>query len=814
MLNRIFCLVACSGLVLFSGCKPVNSSTKIMKTPDAYTRNYCCGEVSVPKSAEKGTPWIVYSDRNNNSTYHIPGGKVKLKEVSYFEPLAVIDEEGDYVEVVKYEKGVFDGRRVKDPNKAEYLGWMPKSNLVLSSNAMTDVATGFVMKMITMVNDTAPLIHTENFFTDGEVVIYSEPELLNPIGTIPFQKPIFLSKRSVDKDKCLVIGEERITPLNATQVKSGWISSSMIRPLGEMLYGDFSKIPIKDFKFTGSYSKNLKSISKNAEQRYLAANKIPNFVGVDPIYKIEENGDNTSTIKTTTPVSIINDDLNLVYSLAGSTITKRFYEDLSDNLRHINIMVAFSGQKEVADKFNQYVNFLQQLNGIIKKHSSDIHFSLGYFVGFDATKNENSKCEPIENIELALSNMEKYATDYNRRVMFTDDAWSALRQSVDMLGDHIEEQNIVIVIGENGNQKERVDDALIDKLVNYNCRIIGCQLFSNNGNTFNNFVLQVEDMISRSAEQLSKEKKNHLVHSEQLRSNNKYKEFSDNVYGLDYPKNSMHQGWVIFPKKKESLSPDLLLSVTDSTIGMIEHETKDIFDHISESFKHSSVWRTSINPEWLKLCGYSPSVQGLSALFQPLFPKKPVNNYPTELTIDSKKLKKGKYTLFVTDLELDRIRQYLNDLLEVRVDSKSLLSSDKKEKARSCPDMITRKVNETPVDQREYLSTSKARKSMFKAYIRWAQDEKVYPTKKSLLKKKTLSENQREAFSMFSFDPFMSTIMLSDIKNKSKVSDQQLDLFQEYLLSKQKELEKAVNNGNKFEFNGQTFYSIDSSLMP
>lgn len=56
--------------------------------------------------------------------------------------------------------------------------------------------------------------------------------------------------------------------------------------------------------------------------------------------------------------------------------------------------------------------------------------------------------------------------------------------------------------------------------------------------------------------------------------------------------------------------------------------------------------------------------------------------------------------------------------------------------------------------------------------------------------------------------------MLSDIKNKSKVSDQQLDLFQEYLLSKQKELEKAVNNGNKFEFNGQTFYSIDSSLMP
>ena len=258
-------LIACGGLVLCTACKPVNSSTKIMKTPDEYTRNYCCGEVSVPKSAERNTPWIVYSDRNMNPTFHIPGGKVKLKEVSYFDPLAVIDEEGDYVEVVKYEKGVFEGRRVKDPNKAEYLGWMPKSNLVMSSNAMTDVATGLVMKMISMVNDTTPLTHTEKFFTDGEVTLYSEPELLNPIGTIPFQKPVFLSKRSVDKDKCLVIGVENLTPLTASEVTSGWISSSMLRPLGEMLYGDFSEVPIKKFTFTSPYSGTMFYIPKASE---------------------------------------------------------------------------------------------------------------------------------------------------------------------------------------------------------------------------------------------------------------------------------------------------------------------------------------------------------------------------------------------------------------------------------------------------------------------------------------------------------------------------------------------------------------------
>lgn len=816
LFKRVFPFIACGFLVLSTACKPVRSSTKIMKTPDEYTRNYCCGEVSVPKSAERKTPWIVYSDRDLNPTYHIPGGKVKLKEVSYFEPLAVIDEEGDYVEVVKYEKGVFEGRRVKDPNKAEYLGWMPKSNLVLSSNAVTDVATGLVMKMITMVNDTAPLTNTEKFFTKGEVTLYKEPELLNPIGTIPFQKPIFLAKRSEDKDKCLVIGTENLTPLTASTVTSGWVSSSMLRPLGEMLYGDFSEMPIKQFAFMSPYTGTSFSIPKKSEIKYLRSNKIPNFVGVDPIYGINEVSEKSDDVvlKTATPIPVINDDCNLVYSLAGTPITKPFYEDLQENLKKINIMVVFSGQREVVAKFNQYVNFLQQLDWIIKKHSSDFHFRLGYYVGFDSENKSTSRCMPMENVGQVLSNLEKYAEVLSRKVDYSNDAWSALRGAVNMLSQHSDEQNIVIVIGENGNQREQIDNALVNSLVKNNCRIIGCQLFSNSGNTFNNFVLQVEDMISRSAEQLSKKKKKQLVSSEQLCSSNRYKEFSENVYGLDYPKNSMHQGWVIFPRKQEALSPDLLLSVTDSTISMIEHETKSVFDHIKKSFEHSSVWRTSINLDWLKLGGYPTSFQDLSAHFKPLFPMNPVTNYPTDLKVSSKDLKKGKYMLFVTDSELNRIRQFMRDLLEVRVDTKNVQSAKKKDKLRSCPDMISKRRVDVQAGQRRYKRTSKARKSMYKTYLRWAKYEKVYPKKKSKLKKMTLSKNQQEAISMLSFDPVLSTLRLSKLKSRKALPDAKLDMMQEYLFAKQKALEDAINNSNKYEFNGQTYYTIDSSLLP
>lgn len=807
-------VLGASFLMALSACTPVNSSTRIKNTPDAYSRNYCCGEVAVPRSIEKSSPWIVYSDRDQNPTFYNPGGKVKLKEVGYFDPLAVIKEKGDYVEVVKYDPGVFEGKKVKDPQKAEYLGWMPKSNLILSSKAMTDVATGFVIKMITMFKDTFPLTRTEEFFTEGAVTLYSEPELLNPIGTVSFQKPVYLAKRNVSKDKALIIGKEDITPESAPNITSGWISSSMLLPLGEMLYADFSELPIQSFNFTNMGDGSTVSVPKSSVPNYVRPYKLPDFIGVNPVYKINELGDNVVSIKTTTPVSIINNDNNLVYSLAGSPITKRTYDDLLKNLKHINIMIVFSSQKEVNAKFKQYVSFLQQLKDVVKSKNKDFHFRVGYYVGFDAENSKQSKCKLKDNIENVLSSLEKYADSNSRKVKYDRDAWSALRGAMKLIAPYKDEQNIILLIGENGNQKEQIDDVLVNGLVKMNCRIVGCQLFSNTGNSFNNFVLQVEDMISRSANKLSNEKKKILVNSHQLRAENRYKEYSENVYGLDYPKNSMQQGWVIFPNKKENLSPDLLISVTDSTINMIEYESKDILSHIQESFKGTGVGRTSINSLWLTLTGSPATYNVPSALFQPLSSMNPVTNVPTYIKTEVTELKKAKYMMFVSENELNRIRQFINELLAVRVDYKLPTASMKKSKDRTCPDMLRLQNNSTMDNTHEYQNTSKVRKSMMKTYIRWAQDEKVYPKKKSQLKKMSLSHNQQEIFSMISFEPLLYSTKLEALKQKGKLSDAQLDKLQDYLLSKLKCLEEAINAENKYEFNGQIYYMIDAVNLP
>lgn len=816
MKNSNTLLVLCVWLLAVVGmnsCAPVTSHTVIKNTPDAYTRNYCCGEVNVPNSVEKYNPWIVYSDRANNATFFNPGGKVKLKDANYMEAFAVIGEKGNYVELVKYDPAVFEGPRVKDPAKAEYYGWASKDNMVLSSRAMTDVATGFVMKMITMFRDTFPLSRTEDYFMNDSLVLFSEPELINPIGMVPFQKPIYLSKRSADKSKCLVIGKENVSPENSTELVSGWISSSLVIPMGEMLYADFSNAPIQDLAFI-KYSKETTSVPKTSFSRYLHGIDLPDFVGMDPVYSISEGRDNMATIKTTVPVSLMNDENNKVFSLAGTPISRPYYEELSRNLKHINILVVFSGQSQVHEKFEQYVNYLQKLDGVIKNNSKDFVFRLGYHVGFDARNAKLSKCKPKENVTGVLAALETYADDRsNRKAAFDQDAWRSLRNALKMLAPYKDEENIILLIGENGNQKESIDEALLNELSRLNCRVVASQIFSNKGNTFNNFVLQVEDMISRSAEKISQDKKKMLVHSSQLKSKNDYKMFSDNVYGLNYPKKSMHQGYIIFPKMKENLSPDLLIAYTDTMIRSVQQESYDILSRIQTSFKDAGVGHTSINPTWLRLGEMPANFQVSPNLFQPLIAMNPHTNFPVYVKMESSKLKKGKYVFFLSESELARMKSYLNDLLKVRVDYKYNANVDKKSKDRNCPDMMRAPRSlSSQNESHQYLSTKKARRNMTKSYVKWAREEKVYPLKRRVLKDMSLSKVQQQIITMPSFEPLLFSTKLKSIK--SGMSDAQLDQLQDYIAEKQKALEEAVVADSKYEFNGQVYYRVDADKLP
>lgn len=76
-----------------------------------------------------------------------------------------------------------------------------------------------------------------------------------------------------------------------------------------------------------------------------------------------------------------------------------------------------------------------------------------------------------------------------------------------MLTKYKNENNIIVSIGESGNNNEKVDQSLIQSITNVQARVLGYQVYADTGNTFNNFVLQVQDIILRSAKEIATKKK-------------------------------------------------------------------------------------------------------------------------------------------------------------------------------------------------------------------------------------------------------------------------------------------------------------------
>jgi hypothetical protein len=91
VIKKEICLcMALLSVFLLSSCGSVNTFTRLKRTPREYSLNYCYSDLRAPKSKLNKETWIVFSDRDNNDTYQNPGGKVRLKQMSFMEPFFVI----------------------------------------------------------------------------------------------------------------------------------------------------------------------------------------------------------------------------------------------------------------------------------------------------------------------------------------------------------------------------------------------------------------------------------------------------------------------------------------------------------------------------------------------------------------------------------------------------------------------------------------------------------------------------------------------------------------------------------------------------
>nr|WP_310506590.1 type VI secretion system protein TssR domain-containing protein [Bacteroides thetaiotaomicron] len=114
--------------------------------------------------------------------------------------------------------------------------------------------------------------------------------------------------------------------------------------------------------------------------------------------------------------------------------------------------------------------------------------------------------------------------------------------------------------------------------------MIGFQLYGGEPDNFNNFVLQIGNMIDCSAPRISRKKRELIVYPEQIRNENEYAEVNHNTYCLDFPNRSMTQGWLVFPQKNESLELEGLTTAVDSMLIQVKFDNTLLSNSLARAF--------------------------------------------------------------------------------------------------------------------------------------------------------------------------------------------------------------------------------------
>ena len=786
------------------GCSPITPLTRAKKTPKIYTQNFCCDQ-KVKKSLEKRSPWIVYSDRDENPTYYNAGGKVVLKKASYMESFLVIGKKGNYLRLVKYAPDIIENNSLKNRKQIVYYGWIHRDNLLLSSHAITDITSGRSYKMMATMKNEKALTDSELLFSKDSLILYKEPELLNPIKKVALHSLFYLYKKNDDRRKSLVFVKTKINPENAKEAISGWTSSSLISPYGNQFYSQLSQIPLQKLTITNDSKRFISQEPSSAFQSE------GDFIALNPITSFRQEGEIVA-VDTYAPVNVIDNNENYVYGLSGNPITYKQFKKLKDNLKHINIVFAFENQPSVKNNFEQLVISINQFKNQLP-HKGNVFYRIGAVIGFGMNNNALLEIPLSKDLDATLKELDKLADIKNQISSSKEGSWKASLKASQMLTKYKDENNIIVSIGESGNNNEKVEDPLIQSITNVQARVLGYQVYADTGNTFNNFVLQIQDIILRTAKEIATKKKDFLVNSNQLRAENLFVEKGDNQYSLDFPGQSMWQGWVIFPKKKEFMSQDLLVSSLTSLVQEVQSDSKNITDELQKSFAASGMPRSKISAQWASLQNLPNEYTANAKFAKTLAGAEPHTLFPALVEIKETDWEKGNRFLLLSEDEIEVVRNFLADITQKQVDYKYDAKKDlKHEKSflEDDGDTNKEKTQETP----EYANTRKVRKSVQKSYYKWVRNNKLHPLKKRKIKKLSLSKATELCIWMPSSDTTTQQLTVIAVGDSKTVSDAQLDKLITYFLQKKEAFDKAIKEENQLKSNGEIFYKISREYLP
>lgn len=787
----------CMAVFLLCSCAPVNRFTRAKHIPREYSGNYGIDNVISPRSELNKRVWIVYSDRENNPTYIKPGGKVKFKQADFLTPFLVVRRKGNFLKLVRYTPEMVKDEKLVNRKKADYFGWMDKSQLLLTSTSVTDIRSGFKNKVLTAINDTLPLFAAERFFSGDSVKIFSDPNLTKAGKGTDLYQVVYRLKRSEDGFKWLIATKPDITPDQAKDDILGWIDNIMLQEAGQRLWVD-----------------NLTPGAPRLDLLPLSPVFYPQFA------------DSAASFRTFSVNRVIDRSNNYIYNVDGDKISFAQKSALEQELRRINVVFAFETAAKLKSQLPTLVSAIQNMTPFF----SDRH-DFYYQFAITIAKTDQVISSPMTG---SLSDIADFLEIHEQSLpesTFTASATvqrGALNKALEILSGESEATNIIINIGESLQGGESADAALISRMASLNCRLLGFQLYAGSEDKYNNFVLQTASIIEGYASAQAKLKRRLLVFPDQIRRQNQFTENTRNSYMLDFPRNSATQGLVVFPEKGEILSADMLVAAADTLVKQVKSDNLGLIRSFEKALLSAGNEKDIYDSSLISAFRLYPK-RKIDKNFRIVF-----NNSNPPWVAETDRLVTPytesdslKFSLLLTADELERLKGFIKQLSDKEVDIKGSVSSGKGRLRTVCE--VRRELEDSGLETLEplvekpketdtllvvkYASTRKLRRYLYDSYVAELRSCSTCGSRKQI-KKMTLADAHGKITSLPSIDPLMTDITIKELRSKKDLPDPELDALIQYLKRKKKELDKSINQEAEVSSSGQKYYLINGSVLP
>lgn len=835
--NRNTLLIATLAGIAFivTSCGPVHRFSRVKKIPREYSLNYCGGDIKAPKTDLNKEPWIVFSDREKNQTFNHAGGNVKAKDVDYLDPFLVIGKKGDYLSLIKYTPDILKNGKL-DYKKAEYYGWMHKSKLLLNQQSVTDIADGKKNKALAIFADTISINEPTKFFAADSIILYKDPEMNSRSGAVSPYSIVYRLKTSEDGRMTLISKKPYIKAEEVKNEIQGWVDNSLIKDIGTGLHVNQPALPQESTRF---YIRNRESVPVTEDMKdvnRLLTEQYPT-IRFNPVSSYSHK-DSLVAFRTRMVLPVFDYSNNFIMNVNGDNISYKQFRTIANGLRKINVCFVFEGKEKTISNFPQIVNSLQGLQPLFENPNDLYSYQFGCIMNFD---DSNKMLRPMgTELTNEYSNIINYLSEKVRskdklHLSLLPRKWAGLRKAVDLFDDRRDETNLIVLIGETGYANDTPDAGLLNKILRNNCRILGFQVYAGGGDEYNNFVLDIENMISSYADGMLQTKKGVLVSPRQIKRSNRYTKTGENMnsYRLDFPDNSITQGALFFPRKSELLPMEVLSNSIDTIIREIKTDNSTIIEYMDRAFRSVGNNRTKFDSLFVQNYGIDTTRIPTKKLITSFSKYNPGWYIPSRIVVLNDSINsRADYRLMLSENEMKELKEFVAALSEKEVDYiyQVTKKEELKRKPCNCPedDLFAELEKENRpslendsiiakedfytkiVPPGAYANTNNVRKHLLKLHLKPIKYCKLCKEKNGKLKLMTLAEAQYRITGSPVHNKLLNTIRIKDIKNKKIVTDKMLEELIIYYKKMKKELDKA----EQFESNGQVYYWVDRKLLP